>query len=69
MKPIISRATEILEVLNEIYAEADEGIPNRRNAREVRPVPPRLPNATRITEWDLRDLQEDTDNGQMVHRP
>jgi len=64
----LKRKIEILDVLNEIYAEADEGIPNRRNAREVRPVPLGLPNATRITEWDLRDLQEDTDNGPLVHR-
>ena len=60
----------VMEFIHGIQPEAEtyEGIPNRRNAREVRNVPPRFPNATRITEWNLRDLQEDTDNRPLVHR-
>ena len=62
----LKRKIEILDVLNEIYGE---GIPNRRNTRKVRLVSIRLPNALRGAKWDLRDLQEDTNNRQVVHRP
>jgi len=61
----LRRAIEILDVLNEIYGE---GIPDTSDPEQVRFDPPRFQDAIRGARRNVRGVQKNTNNGQMVHR-